>query len=108
MVLYDTVDCVIASGDTASAVVDIGNKTICGLLIPTLDSGSLTFQVSEKADGTFYTLKDKTPASHTIVATTGLFAVASDDLTELAGYRFIKIISAATQTAARTFIWVLK
>jgi len=108
MVLYDVVTCVIASGDTESAVADIGNKTICGLLIPTLDSGNLTFQVSEKADGTFRTVKDKTAAAHTVAAGTGDLALASDDLTELAGYRFIKIISAATQTAARTFIWVLK
>ena len=107
-ILYDTVESVIANGDTASAVADIGNKTICGLLIPTLDSGSLTFQVAREPGGTFYTLKDKTPANHTIVATTGNFAVTSDDLTELAGYRYIKIVSATIQTAARTFICVLK
>ena len=108
MVLYDTVSVVIASGGTASAVADIGNKTICGLLIPALDSGSLTFQVSNEPGGTFYTVKDKAAAAHTIAAATGAFAVTSDDLTEVSGYRYIKIVSVTQQTAARTFIWVLK
>ena len=108
-ILYDTVPVVIASGDTESAVADLGNRAIVGLLIPTLDNGSLTFKVSNEPGGTYYTVKDKAAAAHTIVAATGLFAVTSDDLTEISGYRYIKIVSATAQTGgARTFIWVLK
>jgi len=107
-VLYKVIEAVIASGGTESAEVDLENFSIMGLLIPTLDSGNLTFKVSDKPGGTFQTLTTAVPAAIAVVAGTGNFALGADDLTDLAPYRFVKIVSAATQTAARTLKWILK
>jgi len=68
----------------------------------------VTFKVSDAIDGTFVALKDKSPAALTIVATTGEFAVTSNDLKGLAGYRFVKVVSAAQASAAVTFIFTGK
>ena len=72
-------------------------------------SGALTFTVSSTLAGTYVALQSKGLASLEISATTGGIAIASDDLVGLKGYRFVKIVSATTQTVtARTFTWLLK
>lgn len=93
-----------------SGIADLGGFAVLGLLIPTLDSANLTFQVSNLSTGTFYTVKDKGGATAlTITAGTGDWAVESGDLDDLKGYRFVKIVASAAQvTAARTLIWVCK
>lgn len=108
--LYEVISVEIDISDsvTVSDIVDLGNRAIMGLLIPTLDSGDLTFQVAESATGTFRTLKNKSGTVHTITAGTGDLAIDSDDLKALAGYRFVKIVSATTQTSDRTFHFLLK
>uniref|UniRef100_A0A6M3JQW3 Uncharacterized protein n=1 Tax=viral metagenome TaxID=1070528 RepID=A0A6M3JQW3_9ZZZZ len=104
---YNT--CVIADEGTTSAAVDTEGYGITGLLIPTIDTANLTFTVSNLSDGTFYTVKDMDGSTFTITAGTGAFAVGSDDLSPLFGYRFIKVVSSATQsTAAVTFTFTLK
>lgn len=101
--------CTIADEGTASGVADIEGYGITGLLIPTIDSANLTFQVSNLTGGTYYTVKDLNANSFTIAAGTGAFAVGADDLSPLFGYRFIKVVSSATQsTAAVTFTFTLK
>lgn len=106
--LYKVVEAVIASGDTESAIADLANYAIAGLLIPTVDSGNLTFKVCDTPGGTFQLLESASAAAIAVTAGTGNFALGADDLTDLAPYRFVKIVSAVTQTAARTFKWVLK
>ena len=84
-------------------------KWLNRLLIPTIDSANLTFTVSNLVAGTYYTVKDMDGATFTITAGTGLFAVGSDDLSPLFGYRFIKVVSSATQsTGAVTFTFTVK
>ncbi len=101
--------CVIADEGTTSAAADIEGYGITGLLIPTIDSANLTFQVSNLVGGTYYTVKDMDGATFTITSGTGAFAVGADDLSPLFGYRFIKVVSSAAQTtAAVTFIFTLK
>lgn len=106
--LYEVIEVITATGDTTSAMADLGNRAIVGLVLPALDTGNITFLVAAQPTDTFVALKDKAAATHTITATTGAFAVSCDDLTEIAGYRYVKVVSAATQTAPRTFKFVMK
>jgi len=98
----------IASGETESAVVDLAYNSIHGLIIPTLDSANLTFKVAENSGGTFVTLKSRAASNISITAGTGGFAVSSEDLAALAGYRYVKIVASAAQTADRTFYYWMK
>lgn len=105
---YEVVEAITATGDTESAMADLGNRAIVGLVLPTLDTGNITFKVAAQPADTFVLLKAKDATTHSITATTGAFAVSCDDLTEIAGYRYVKVVSAATQTAPRTFKFVMK
>ena len=102
--------CVIAIDGTDSSVVDLEDCEILGLIIPTLVSCNLTFMVCDTADGTFVGLKVLAGTSAlTITATEGNFAVVSNDLAGLKGYRYVQIIASVAQDGgARTFIWILK
>ena len=105
----DVKSCQIAIGGKTSSAVDLEDCEILGLILPTLVSGALTFTVSSTLAGTYVALQSKGLASLEISATTGGIAIASDDLVGLKGYRFVKIVSATTQTVtARTFTWLLK
>ena len=98
-----------ASGETDGAVADLYGFTNYGLLIPTITSAALTFEASNLYAGTYYTVTDQAGTTPlTISSGTGAIAVESSDLTQLAGYRYIKIISSAAQGDNRTFIWTLK
>lgn len=102
------VEAVIDKAGTKSAAVDLEGMKEIGLIIPTIDTGDVTFEVSDALDGDFVALKDKSPAALTIVAGTGGFAVTSDDLKGLVGYRFVKVVAASQTTAAVTFIFTGK
>jgi len=106
----DIKKCTILISGTDSSVVDLEDFTILGLIIPTLDSTDLTFKVCNTAGGTFIGLKVLAGTSAlTITATTGNFAVVSNDLEGLSGYRYVQIIASAAQNGgARTFFWILK
>ena len=94
--------------DDLSDAISVRGHAITGLIIPTIDSANLTFQVCDTRTGTYSTLKDKDGSTITITAGTGGFAVSTDDLTPLAAYRFIKIATSAAQTADREFLFILK
>ena len=105
----DVKNCQIAIGGTTSSAVDLEDCEILGLVLPTLVSCNLTFKVCATSGGTFVDLKAKGGGALTITATTGAFAVTSDDLAGLKGYRYVKILASQTQTVtARTFTWLLK
>ena len=107
--MADVKSCVIAINGTTSGAVDLEDCEILGLIIPTLISANLTFTVSSTLAGTYVALKTKGAAALSITATTGGFAVTSDDLVGLKGYRFVKIVADAQQTTtARVFTWLLK
>jgi len=104
----DVKSCVTAISTKTSAAVDLEDAEIFGLILPTLTSTNLTFTVSSTLAGDYVTLKAKDGTALTITATTGAFAICSDDLIGLKGWRFVKIVSSETQLAARTFTWLLK
>lgn len=99
---------VIADGDTESAVIDLEYNSIHGLIMPTLTSATLTFKVAEHADGTFVLVKSRAGTDVSVSATTGGWAVSSEDLAALAGYRYLKIVSDVAQGAERTFYYWMK
>jgi len=107
--MADVKTCVIAKDGQTSGAVDLEDAEILGLILPTLDSANITFTVSSTLAGTYVALKAKGAGALTLTATTGGFAITSDDLVGLKGYRFVKVVASAAQTtAARTFTWLLK
>lgn len=95
------------SEDTkVGSAIDKQQFAVVGIILPTLDSGDVTFQVSH--DGvTFSALKKIDGTDVSITAGTGGFAVSSDDLAHLAAYGFVKPVTAVVQTADREIIFVL-
>ena len=100
---------IIADEGTESEIADLAGFAVLGLLIPTIDAASLTFQVSNLSTGTFYTVKAKDLAVLTIASGTGALAIDSTVLDGLKGYRFVKIKASAAQNGGpRTLIWIVK
>ena len=89
-------DVTVASSGTTSAEVDLGND--CDLLqivIPTITSGTVKIKVSTVTGGTFQDLGK----NQTTVSGTGAYST----MFKLGGYRYIKIVCSASQSAKRTF-----
>jgi len=102
----DTVT-ILAQGTTTEAV-DLRGYGLLGLILPTLTAGNLTFEASDIEAGTYVAVCDELGAAVTIVAGTGDMAIDATALAPLAGYRWVKIVSAAAQGADRAIIWILK
>lgn len=107
---YTVVSCLLdySEDDNLSLEADLGGAELVGLIIPTIDNGNVTFEVSDASGGTFVALKGADGNAEAIVAATGALAVSADDLAILAPYRYVKIGTAAAQTADRTFKWIVK
>lgn len=91
-----------------SEAINVHGHAITGLLVPVLDTCSLTFYASDEEDGTYYQVKDKDGNAITLTVGTGNMAISTDDLTPLAAYRFIKIKTSAIQTVDRIFTFAMK
>lgn len=101
--------CTTVSGATESSIADLEGYANYGLMIPTIDSSDLTFKASNINGGTYYTVTDKDASTaFTVSSGSGGLAIESDDLKALAGYRYVKVVCSATQTAVRTFTWTVK
>lgn len=99
-------DAIIADEGTVSAEVDLGRQYETMLvIIPTIDTAQVTFQVAEKTGGTFQALHitDTVAGDNNEVKSasgTGAFTW----VVPIGGFQFIKVKSSATQsTAAVTF-----
>ncbi len=85
----------IANNGTASAEVDLGRDyEWVQIIIPTITSANISFQVAETTGGTFQALGSGTQV---ITAGTGGFTTVAT----LGGFQFVKVISSATQAAER-------
>lgn len=93
---------------THSEMVDLEGEAIAGLIIPTIDTGNITFEVTHDKDVAPVALKTLDGNDVAITAGGGGFAVSASELDHLAGFRFVRIVTAGTQTADRKFQWVLK
>ena len=91
---------VIANGGTVSAAVDLGDMSLCGLIVPTMTGTALTFQVS--VDGSaYYVLHDstKTAVTVTVDGTARAFYLTPQIF---AGWRYVKVVSGSAEGAERT------
>lgn len=91
----------IANGGTDSNTIDMNGFSVVGIIIPTITNAAITPKVS--ADGTtFFPLKEKDGSTTLeIAASTGGFAVDADFCARLSGYRYLKLVSGASQGAER-------
>lgn len=106
--LYEIVESTIAAGGTESDLVDIGNRAIVGLIMPAIVSAALTFKVAANPADTPVLVKNLALTALTVSASVGGIAIDCDALVGLSGFRYIQIVSGATQTSAVTFKWVVK
>jgi hypothetical protein len=90
----------IVKDGTISDAINLSDYVAIGMMLPTLNSGDITFTVCDTEGGSYVALKDKDGAAITIAAGTGGFAVSSEDLAPLAGYRYFKIVCATAQTTS--------
>ena len=82
----------IATDAAKTPELDLGRDyEFLDILIPTIDSANVSFQVAETSGGTFYALGS---GSKVIAAGTGVFATTI----RLGGYRYIKVVTSANQT----------
>lgn len=96
----------VGKDNTHGGGVSVEGFAVIGLILPTLDNGNITFEVS--MDGqTWFALKKLDGTVVTLTAGTGGFAVSTSDLDHLAAYRYVRPVTVA-QTADRTLIFVLK
>jgi hypothetical protein len=107
-----TISCVltydIAGANLETAAIDLSGNEVAGLIIPTIDSSDLYFEVCDTLVGTFVLVKTKGAATLTIAAGTGGFSVSASDLMALKAYRWVKILCQNAQTATRTFKFIAK
>lgn len=95
------VSAVISSGQNASAAVDLVGTTLVGIQLPATFTGtSLTFQMATSAGGTYQTMIDGSGTTLTKTIVQGRYLLL--DPAEFAGVQFLKVLSGATEGAART------
>ncbi len=100
--------CTIISGATESTAADIEGFCNVGLLIPTIESAALTFQVSNLVDGTYYTLVDGNRDTITLASGTGAVAIQSSFVGRNEAWRYAKVIASTVQTSDRIITFVVK
>jgi hypothetical protein len=98
--LIAVLDTSIASGQTASGVIDLAGTTLCGIHLPSAFTGtSVTFQAAPTAGGTFQTVQRSGADFSLPVAAARYIGLNPSDF---AGVQFLKIISGSAEAAART------
>jgi len=90
----------ITSGQSASAAVDLGGSSICGLICPAALTGtSLSIQGASTSGGTYTTLKDILGNAATFSFTANQAYYVDPIVT--AGFQYIKILSTTNEGADR-------
>jgi hypothetical protein len=97
--------------------VNLQGYPILGLLVPVINAGTVTVEISLDDGSTWLSLKDADGSTASISITGGgtAFFVSSDVFTPLAAYcahlrgdidLLVRLVTGATQTADRTFTWI--
>lgn len=91
----------IVSGQTASGEVDLQETTLMGLYLPATFTGTaISFTAAPTAGGTSIVVQDGAGATYSVTVAASKYVPV--DYTKLAGLRFIKIVSNATEGGTRT------
>mgnify|MGYP001575742486 CR=1 FL=1 len=98
----------IAASATTSSEVDLEGFPVISLVVPTITTGTISFQAATASGGTFYAVKGEDLVAFDIDSGTGALVVSADDLTALSACRYVKLVTSATQAATRTFTFLLK
>ena len=99
---------IIASGQTKSRVVTVCGYTVMGIILPSLNSCNISFEVGHTPEGQFVSLIDNDGALDPVPAGEGGCAISSELIAPLAGYPYFKIVSSVQQTADRNIKIMLK
>lgn len=108
-----TITATIANGATTSNSIDLdsygSDQGLVGLVMPAAFTGaSITFNVSLD-DVTYQQLFTSANAALSITVTAGkTYSFAQDFRSEIAPYRYIQIVSASSEGAARTILLLKK
>lgn len=97
----------IANGQTKSAAIPTGGKTLCGIILPAAFTGvALTFEASSAVDGTFVPVKKADGSSLSYTVAQGTFVAI--DPKDFYGIAFLKLVSGSAEGGARTVLCALK
>lgn len=96
----------IANGETVSNAIDLGEGVLVGIQMPAAFTGSaMTFQASDSLAGTYNAVTSITAAYSVTVAASKYVSIP---LFDLAGVRFIKVVSGSAEGAARDIILMVR
>ena len=96
----------IASGQTVSNAVDLGDNTLVGLQLGTMTGTAITFQASTSLTGTYVAVKGSDGASISYTTASNTYVAIQPAI--LAGVRFIKIVSNGAEASDRTVVGVAR
>ena len=91
----------IASGQTVSDVVDLGDSLVLGLQFATMTGTAMTFQVSQDGE-TYVALKDESGNSVSITIASNTAVSIADSAKFLAPWRYVKLVSGSAEGAERS------
>lgn len=96
-----TDDVTIANSGTTSTQIDLKDKTLLGLFMPSAFTGTaITFLASQASGGTDVTVTDGAGADYSITVAPSKYVPV--DPNKFLGVRFLKVKSGSTELAART------
>lgn len=103
-----TLEVIISSGQTESAILDTGGSILCGVFIPASFTGTaISFETAETKAGTYVPVAATTDGG-TLTYTVAAGTYCAIDPKDTAGIQFLKIKSGSSEAADRTLACALK
>lgn len=104
-----TVDFVIANGETTSNAQDLSEYDIVGFQIGTFTGATFSFLARATEADTYVAVVDNAGNAVSVTATDDRYIVLDEEpMRNLSGLRWVKIVSASSEAAARTVRCVLR
>jgi len=106
---YDLI-AAIPSGQTTSQEIDLSGNALCGFFFPSAFTGAtLKITAATMSGGTFETVQaDELGSGDYTITVTASKYVPITNLAIIAGLRFIKLVSASSEAAARSITLVVR
>ncbi|MGE0755273.1 MAG: hypothetical protein AB7L92_08970 [Alphaproteobacteria bacterium] len=98
----------ISSSGTTSGAIDLSGATLCGIILPAAITGTaISLQMSNDDSGTFVTVQDGAGSDLSLSVAASKYVPISN-LALVAGLRFIKLVSNASEGAERVITLVTR